>query len=357
MDVEPVDIGCGCGTTHPGAPADTTGCGVSFRVELEPVPDSDAAGRDSQWPTVDRSTGPANRAAHPARAAWPNATPSPPGPGNPSLPAVRASAEAWRSGLTAFLTLVTTEVIIKGRDTTAGLPTSWRVLVTVLIGGGLALAVAGLWRVLAAQAGTRYRLTLHVPGRFTLASLHDVIQVAMGWEDDHLHGFEIDRVRYGPPRSGTPSPFRTTERDERKARLAGSCTRSRLFSATPTTSATHGTTSSRWRTSPSPTLTPGARCAWRASGPARQNCGGVPGHYHLLDVMDDPDHGDDEHLTEWLSARFDPERVDCDAVNRRLAQLSVTPSLLSAADPRDGTLRQASMWLTSAGCTQRQASM
>jgi hypothetical protein len=76
-----------------------------------------------------------------------------------SLPEVRASAEAWRNGLTAFLTLVTTGVIIKGRDTTAGLPTSWRVLVTVFIGGGLALAVAGLWRVLAAQAGTRYRLS------------------------------------------------------------------------------------------------------------------------------------------------------------------------------------------------------
>lgn len=40
IDVELVDIGCGCGTTHPGAPAGTTGCGVSFRVELEPVPDS-----------------------------------------------------------------------------------------------------------------------------------------------------------------------------------------------------------------------------------------------------------------------------------------------------------------------------
>lgn len=76
-----------------------------------------------------------------------------------SLPEVRASAEAWRNGLTAFLTLATTAVIIKGRDTTAGLTTSWRILITVLIGGGLALAVAGLWRVLAAQAGTRYRLS------------------------------------------------------------------------------------------------------------------------------------------------------------------------------------------------------
>ena len=76
-----------------------------------------------------------------------------------SLPEVRASAEAWRNGLSAFLTLVTTGVIIKGRDTTAGLPVSWRILITGLIGGGLALAVAGLWRVLAAHAGTQYRLS------------------------------------------------------------------------------------------------------------------------------------------------------------------------------------------------------
>ena len=42
VDVEPVDVGCGCGTTHPGAPDGTTGCGVSFRIELEPVTDVDA---------------------------------------------------------------------------------------------------------------------------------------------------------------------------------------------------------------------------------------------------------------------------------------------------------------------------
>ena len=76
-----------------------------------------------------------------------------------SLTEVRASAEAWRNGLTAFLTLVTTGIIIKGRDTIEGLSTAGRALVTVLIVGAVALAMAGLWRVLAAQAGTRYRLS------------------------------------------------------------------------------------------------------------------------------------------------------------------------------------------------------
>ncbi|CAM5352488.1 hypothetical protein ACFV27_46035 [Streptomyces antimycoticus] len=82
-----------------------------------------------------------------------------------STTSVRASAEAWRNGLTAFLTLVTTGVIIKGRDTAAGLPAPWLVAVTVLIGGGLLTAVIGLWLTLAAQAGTR-------PGAVTLHDIH-----------------------------------------------------------------------------------------------------------------------------------------------------------------------------------------
>lgn len=95
-----------------------------------------------------------------------------------SLSEVRASAEAWRNGSAAFLTLVTTGVIIKGRDTVAGLPTSWRILVTVFIGGGLALAVAGLWRVLAAQAGTRYRLSTREDIRRTYGTV-ETYQVAL----------------------------------------------------------------------------------------------------------------------------------------------------------------------------------
>lgn len=34
-----VDVSCGCGHAHPGAPAGRTGCGASFRVELLMQPD------------------------------------------------------------------------------------------------------------------------------------------------------------------------------------------------------------------------------------------------------------------------------------------------------------------------------
>jgi hypothetical protein len=38
-----------------------------------------------------------------------------------------------------------------------------------------------------------------VPGTVTLGELHVVFQAAMGWEDRHLHVFEIRGERYGPP--------------------------------------------------------------------------------------------------------------------------------------------------------------
>jgi hypothetical protein len=31
-----VEVGCGCGHTHPGAPGQVTGCGVSFRLPTAP---------------------------------------------------------------------------------------------------------------------------------------------------------------------------------------------------------------------------------------------------------------------------------------------------------------------------------
>jgi hypothetical protein len=67
-------------------------------------------------------------------------------------------AAAWRTGLTALITLVTTGIILTGRTATTTLSVPWRIAVTVAIGVGLALAVVGLWHALAAEVGDRTRL-------------------------------------------------------------------------------------------------------------------------------------------------------------------------------------------------------
>jgi hypothetical protein len=40
---------------------------------------------------------------------------------------------------------------------------------------------------------------VQIPAEVTLAGLHEVVQVAMGWTDSHLHEFEVDGARYGLP--------------------------------------------------------------------------------------------------------------------------------------------------------------
>ena len=38
-----------------------------------------------------------------------------------------------------------------------------------------------------------------IPGKISLARLHRRLQLAMGWENYHLHLFTIGGVRYGEP--------------------------------------------------------------------------------------------------------------------------------------------------------------
>lgn len=54
---------------------------------------------------------------------------------------------------------------------------------------------------------------IEVDPALTLAALHEIIQLAMGWENCHLHSFEHGRTTFGPPN------FDLADRDEAKVRL------------------------------------------------------------------------------------------------------------------------------------------
>src|SRR5438270_6506331 len=40
---------------------------------------------------------------------------------------------------------------------------------------------------------------LLIPEGFTLAKVHTIVQIAMGWQDYHLHEFSLGELRYGRP--------------------------------------------------------------------------------------------------------------------------------------------------------------
>ena len=65
----------------------------------------------------------------------------------------------------------------------------------------------------------------------------------------------------------------------------------------------------------------------RASPP--EDCGGPHGYADRLAVLMDkkhPEHGD---VKEWLGPRFNPEKLDLAAVNKKLAPLSRAASVLA----------------------------
>jgi hypothetical protein len=44
---------------------------------------------------------------------------------------------------------------------------------------------------------------IQVPGDYTLARLHDVIQQSMGWSDSHVHQFLVGKISYEPTMKST----------------------------------------------------------------------------------------------------------------------------------------------------------
>ncbi|HTO89962.1 MAG TPA: plasmid pRiA4b ORF-3 family protein [Candidatus Sulfotelmatobacter sp.] len=154
----------------------------------------------------------------------------------------------------------------------------------------------------------------------TLLELHRALQVVMGWQGYHLHRFETPAGVFGKLDREVPE-----FQDERKARLRdvlpkpGSTItyeydfgdgwehRVRLENILP---ADPGLTHAR--------LVAGARAA------PPDDCGGISGYEHLLEVLADPAHLEHEELREWVGGSYDPEAFDLNSLNRALKRVGVT---------------------------------
>lgn len=154
-----------------------------------------------------------------------------------------------------------------------------------------------------------------VPSEITLYDLHRVIQVAMGWEDCHLHDFTIKGQRYSIP---DPDDF-DQPADETQTRL-GDVARARtklVYQYDFGDSWRHTVTVEKVlaeAAGPLPTCIDGARAC------PPEDSGGAWGYAEKLEALASPEDGDDE-LIEWMGEDFDPEHFEVDAVNRRLAEL------------------------------------
>ena len=161
---------------------------------------------------------------------------------------------------------------------------------------------------------------IQVAADTTLAELHDILQVVMGWEEGHLHQFIIGGEYYGDPTPGPLGDLLGLEMiDERRVKLA------QVVSGEKSTFVYEYDFGDSWEHHivVEKVLPPeeGMRCPVCLTGEKAcppEDCGGVWGYYHLLDAIKDPDHPEHEEMCEWLGDDLDPDAFDLEEVNRQL---------------------------------------
>lgn len=154
--------------------------------------------------------------------------------------------------------------------------------------------------------------TLRVPSTVPLSVLHAVVQVAMGWENRHLHEWRVADATYT---GGDEEDWGEGAEDESKVLLAD---------IAPADSALHYDYDfgDGWEhlievvdvepydaTEPPLAVTDGARSA------PPEDCGGPTGYEHLLDALSDPDDPEHDDMVEIYGDVFHPEEFDRRRVN------------------------------------------
>jgi len=160
----------------------------------------------------------------------------------------------------------------------------------------------------------------------TLAELHDLIQVTMGWEFEHLYRFIIGGVEY------TDLEMESEDEDVQDA-----CD-TKLSEVLPAQNlrprfAYEYDFGDQWRHQliveerfqPEQGVKyPICVAGQRACPP--EDCGGPWGYPDFVEAISNPDHREHEEMLEWVGGEFDPERFDLESVNKELRRMRIRKS-------------------------------
>ena len=148
----------------------------------------------------------------------------------------------------------------------------------------------------------------------SLAQLHKVLQAAMGWEDYHLHEFDIGGRRYGVPEEDDEKPQAVAK--DRAVKLSKALVRkgdSLRYTYDFGDDWTHSVVLEDILLIEPETKYPRIVDGARACPP--EDCGGPPGYADLLEILAKPRHKDHRQMREWAGKHFDPEKFSAKAAN------------------------------------------
>jgi Plasmid pRiA4b ORF-3-like protein len=160
---------------------------------------------------------------------------------------------------------------------------------------------------------------LEVPADTSLADLHNIIQVAFGWENSHLHVFETAYGTFGVADRELGHRAEAPVTLEQVATGIGD----RLqYTYDFGDDWTHEIVVEKVLDR-RPVAYPRCTGGRRAAPP--EDCGGIWGYAELVEVLSDPGHPEHDDRLEWLgldsAADFQPARFDAAEITRTLTEL------------------------------------
>lgn len=164
---------------------------------------------------------------------------------------------------------------------------------------------------------------LQVPSDITLAELHNILQVAVGWENDHLHEFRVGAHTYGDPKFLESLEGRS-EFETRLNQIAPR-TRGRFIYEYDFGDSWEHDIRVEAVTPPEPGVHYPRCVAGERAGPW-EDCGGIVRYNWMVATLNDPDSPDYAELKEWLDEWLDEEPIDLAAfdineINERLGRV------------------------------------
>ena len=161
---------------------------------------------------------------------------------------------------------------------------------------------------------------LLVPGAISLKELHDVLQVAVGWTDSHLHQFVAGGTLYGRPDPGFGRGC-VNEKGVRLDAVLQAEKDAMIYEYDFGDGWQHKVVLEKILGSALDGVAPSCAAGARACPP--EDCGGVRGYANLLKIISDSSHPEHDEMLEWLGDRFEPERFDIAEANRKLARMKL----------------------------------
>lgn len=160
---------------------------------------------------------------------------------------------------------------------------------------------------------------LQVRGSTTLAKLHQILQVVMGWTDSHLHQFIVDGVSYGIPDPEWPDFELKNERRVKLGQLVTAVDERFVYEYDFGDSWEHALIVERILPAEPGVRYPICLAGQQACPP--EDVGGIGGYADFVEAIQHPAHPEHAAMRTWVGRPFDAAAFDVETVNHALKYL------------------------------------